>query len=174
MLGYFIPVFLELLPDASPLLWVDKVALERVLPHFGISVIPNPHGLQLVKDNKAIASYALACSSLRGLMFALFPLVCNCPWKRRIMASALGTLMGMPIPWIRLWAMLYIEKFSGLSIELLHFTISPFITFVLGILVFFVQGYVCNDVLEELIGGADCFESAWKDCKKLKRLVKGG
>ncbi|UXD22774.1 hypothetical protein IPA_08145 [Ignicoccus pacificus DSM 13166] len=166
LLGYFLPIFLELTPFST--LSLDYEVLAKALSPLGFKVMYLGKEILIVQGNELLASYTLACSSLRSLMFLLFPLVCKCSWRRRIGASLAGLILGLPISWIRILVMFYLYKVFEVSIDILHYTVSPLITFILGLGVFMVQGKICEDAIEELLVGVECFFDAWEDCKKLR------
>ena len=151
--GYFFPVFLGFIAEHSGywsyVLKLDYAVLKTMLSQFHILPYLTPKGI-VFSNGSEKALYTYSCSSIRALTIALPLLVCRCGAKRKALASLIGLLLGMPIPWIRLYLMMLLAQ-QGLDIALLHYTVSPLVVIIMGTIIMEIQFKLCPDLLRKML-----------------------
>jgi hypothetical protein len=161
--GYFLPLLLQHIINPKVLLTIDYFALEQILG--GLVHIKLTDSYILIQGSGYKGLYELTCSASKALMFALYPFaVRKCPCRRKFVMSFLGIILGLPISWIRLYIMVILAKI-GIDFVMLHYTVSPLITLMLGIIVFDIQSKVCKSVYEEFSKLANLYIKMLKSCK---------
>ena len=151
--GYFFPVFLGFVAEHTGywgyVLGLDYAVLKLMLSQFHVIPYLTPKGI-VFSNGAEVALYTYSCSSIRALTMALPLLACDCNAKRKLVASLFGLLLGMPIPWIRLYLMMLLAQ-RGFDIAFLHYTVSPLVVVAIGMIIMETQFRLCPDLMERMI-----------------------